>query len=202
MSSLSPTHEDRHDTNPFSVMVVLFLMGMCLSIVGNGRYAHAHQQKEAYSTVRFNLRTGNLEIAHRFYVHDAEHAVGQFLGKRIDLRKNQQAQAQFAKYVSKHFHMRLVTKRGSPPGVLKMRLVGQEVEGKYIWIYQEVVKLSPKGTLQYKSTEAKPHGLEIKMSALQELWDRHTNQVTIEYGIPKYPSIRFTVKDDWRTLYF
>ena len=37
--------------------------------------AVAHQQKIAITTVLFNPRTENIEIMHRFNLHDAEHAV-------------------------------------------------------------------------------------------------------------------------------
>ncbi len=38
-------------------------------------HAAAHQQKIAITTVLFNPRTQNIEIMHRFNLHDAEHAV-------------------------------------------------------------------------------------------------------------------------------
>ncbi|MDG1816469.1 MAG: hypothetical protein P8H22_10245, partial [Glaciecola sp.] len=35
----------------------------------------AHQQKSGLTTVLFNPRTNNIEVMHRVYMHDAEHAV-------------------------------------------------------------------------------------------------------------------------------
>ena len=48
-------------------------------------FVSAHQQKTAFSTVLFNPRSENIEIMHRFRVHDAEHAVKQILGKDADI---------------------------------------------------------------------------------------------------------------------
>jgi hypothetical protein len=39
------------------------------------KLAFAHQQKAAETTVLFNKRSGQLEVSHRFYMHDTEHAV-------------------------------------------------------------------------------------------------------------------------------
>ena len=36
----------------------------------------AHQLKSSVTTVLFNQRTHNIELMHRFYLHDTEHAVG------------------------------------------------------------------------------------------------------------------------------
>ena len=47
--------------------------------------AVAHQQKIAITTVLFNPRTENIEIMHRFNLHDAEHAVKAMFKKTADI---------------------------------------------------------------------------------------------------------------------
>ena len=40
----------------------------------------AHQQKAALTTLRYNPRSNEVEIAHRFALHDAEHAAPEVTG--------------------------------------------------------------------------------------------------------------------------
>ena len=172
--------------------------------------ASAHQQKEAYTTLSFNSRSQSLEIIHRFYVHDAEHALAQFLSKKVDLLNDRHAQAQFGTYVNQHFYLQplgtktstlsMYTKTSTTP--IQTQFIGQEVEGKYIWVYQEVETFTLADTSHNFSEAPKPHGLRIKMNALQELWPRQTNQVSIDIDQPKHPAIRFTSKDNWKIIYF
>ena len=58
-------------------------------------FVSAHQQKTAFSTILFNPRTENIEIMHRFRVHDAEHAVKEILGKNADIIGSKKTQNQF-----------------------------------------------------------------------------------------------------------
>ena len=51
-------------------MRLILLVLCCLSL-----QLSAHEMKSAITKVLFNQRTGNIEVMHRFYVHDAEHAV-------------------------------------------------------------------------------------------------------------------------------
>ena len=48
----------------------------------------AHQQKESVTRVLFNPRTGNIEVMHRFLLHDAEHATRKLFGGDADLLGN------------------------------------------------------------------------------------------------------------------
>lgn len=172
--------------------------------------AVAHQQKEAYTTLSFNARSQSLEIIHRFYIHDAEHALTQFLQIPVDLLTDRSAQAQFGTYVSQHFYLQplgtktstldLQTQTSTTP--ISTQFVGQEIEGKYIWVYQEVNRFTLEDTKHNLPEAPSPYGLRVKMTALQELWPRQTNQVSIDVGQHKHPSIRLTIKDNWRELYF
>ena len=68
----------------------------------------AHQQKESYTTVNFNQRTSNIEVVHRFYLHDAEHAINRMLDTKADIINNKQSQAAFAQYVKQNFGLRVM----------------------------------------------------------------------------------------------
>ena len=111
-------------------------------------FANAHQQKESYSEILVNERSGNLEISHRFYIHDAGHAIGRILAKMQNTNKpklsrdwqnDPVSQQYFADYLSQHFFLRQVVTSDTIQEPLALNLVGFEVEGKYFWIYQEMV---------------------------------------------------------------
>ena len=62
----------------------------------------AHQLKSSVTTVLFNQRTHNIELMHRFYLHDTEHAVGSLFQGKVDIINNKRDQKRFAKYVESH----------------------------------------------------------------------------------------------------
>jgi len=138
----------------------------------------------AITRVLFNQRTGNVEIMHRFYVHDAEHALSQFVGKQIYLEEDRDAQKTFAAYVQAHFSLGL-----GKPEPTDLINVGQEIEGKFIWVYQE-----------FPIPEVVP-SLWFRFDALQEYWPGQLNQINVE-GLGKVRSIRFELQDEWQSLHF
>ncbi|MCW8108942.1 hypothetical protein OPS25_10600 [Alteromonas ponticola] len=133
---------------------------MLLALAG---VAHAHQIKAAISTVLFNPRTENIEIMHRFNLHDAEHAVKTMFDKQSDILKDKQTQLRFAEYAAQRFSL-----RDSDNQSLVLKLVGFEVEGKHFWVYQE--------------TEQPPilKGLSIRHDALRDLWPQQINTINVE----------------------
>lgn len=142
----------------------------------------AHQMKAAITQVLFNARTGNIEIMHRFYVHDAEHALSEILGRQVHLLDDPKAQRQFARYVGGHFAMGFGQAKPA-----ELTFVGQEVDGKFIWVYQEVPIPS-----------AVPQ-LWFSFDALQDHWPEQVNQINVE-GLGPVRSLRFTREDDWLSL--
>lgn len=93
----------------------------------------AHQQKVALTDILFNERTGNLEIAHRISLHDAEHTLHKVSKSTEDLTKSAKARKAFAKYVAGRFELTLDNK-----AKIKLTLVGQEIERGNLWVYQEI----------------------------------------------------------------
>jgi len=122
----------------------------------------AHQQKEAYISVLFNQRTGNMEVSHRFLLHDAEHGLSLIIKDAGDLSTDAATQENFSEYVQKHFEV-----ANSESQTIKLKPIGYEVEGKYFWVYQE--------TAIPDTSE-----LKLKHSALHELWPSQTNHINIE----------------------
>jgi len=122
----------------------------------------AHQQKEAYTTILFNERASTLEVQHRFYLHDAEHALQETSGESIDLTLDEASQQLFFDYLVSHFNLRLEGR------ILKLDPVGYEAQGKYFWVYQET-------SLGFDITS-----LDVAMSALQEVWQSQINHINVE----------------------
>ncbi|MEO0345795.1 MAG: DUF6702 family protein [Pseudomonadota bacterium] len=125
--------------------------------------AVAHQAREAVTRVLFNNRTGNIEVMHRFLVHDAEHAVRDILGADADILGSEATRDQFAAYVSKRFKM-----RDQDDNWLELTPVGHEIEGQFLWVYAE--------TPIPENLEA----LAMSHNALRDIWPDQVNLVTIE----------------------
>ncbi|WJG11353.1 DUF6702 family protein [Aliiglaciecola sp. LCG003] len=134
----------------------------------------AHQQKTAISTILFNPRTDNIEVMHRFNLHDAEHAVKQIFGKGADILDSTETQLQFSEYVAARF-----TLFDADNNNLALKKVGFEVDGKFFWVYQETAQID---NLQ---------GIQVKHDALRDLWSSQTNTVNIE-GMGDIKTLTFT----------
>jgi hypothetical protein len=125
--------------------------------------AHAHQQKIAISTILFNPQSKNIEVMHRFNVHDAEHAVKEIFGKNADIIDSVSTQQQFSDYVNQRFAM-----YNQDGELLPLNLVGHELEGKHFWVYQETAQPS---ALQ---------NLSVRHNALRDLWPSQVNTINVE----------------------
>lgn len=143
---------------------------------------HAHQQKAAITKVLFNKRTGNIEVMHRFYLHDAEHAVREIFEKDADILGDAATQRRFADYVTERFA--LFSGEGKS---LPLSYVGVEIERAFIWVYQETPDA---GDL----TE-----LTIKHNALRDLWPSQINTVNIE-GLPEIKTATFRGSHEFLTV--
>lgn len=125
--------------------------------------APAHEQKAAVTTISANPRTGNVEVIHRFLLHDVEHAARELGWTGTDLLVNPDDQARFAAYVASHFELAL---RGEPP--LALELVGQEAEGRYLWVYQEL------------AGEVDLARLVVSNTVLRKLWPEQHHLVNVK----------------------
>ena len=139
---------------------VTFLAAVLVGALAFASPVSAHQPKSALSTLELNERTGLVEIVHRFWVHDAEHAAEEVTGVAGDLRSDDAAQAAFARYVREHFA--LADAERTP---LALEDVGVEVDGPYVWVYQEL------------PGEALDRIAWLRFDALQELWRDQVNQL-------------------------
>ena len=143
----------------------------------------AHQQKEAYISLLFNDRTGNMEVSHRFLLHDAEHSLGLLLNNAGDLNTDKATQEKFFEYIQQHFKVTSADDQN-----IELTPIGYEVEGKYFWVYQE-------------SSIPDTDSLKLKHSALHELWPSQTNHINIEKdGWVKSVRLQKIDNDRWHSI--
>ncbi len=126
--------------------------------------AWAHQQKEAITRVLFNPRTNNIEVMHRFLLHDVEHAVKALREGNADILDSKSDREFFSSYVHQRFSITDQAGR-----VLRLRPVGQEIEGRFLWVYAETA--IPEGTITL---------LTLRHDALRDIWPQQLNLVNVE----------------------
>ena len=139
----------------------------------------AHQLKSSVTTVLFNQRTHNIELMHRFYLHDTEHAIGSLFQGKVDIINNKRDQKRFAKYVESHVALQTLT--GEP---LTLNYVGAQVDGKFFWVYQEA------------TIPDEIEGVKMSNGALRDLWPAQVNMVNVE-GRGKVKTLNFSQDDTW-----
>lgn len=154
----------------------------------------AHKMKTAFTIILFNERTDNLEVVHRFYLHDAEEAVWEIFdgdnnkdsstesSKKADIIGDEITQQNFSEYVINHFALKDQFNKTIP-----LSTVGFHNDGGYFWVYQE--------------TKAPKHlsKLHIKQNALMDIWSQQYNVVNIE-GLDKVYTLNFSSSDDWLSI--
>lgn len=151
----------------------LFIITLILGLLFAAPFSFAHQQKSAISTVSFNPKTHNVEITHRFRIHDAEHAVKQIFGKNADIIASKKTQTQFSNYVNEHFAMYASDKP------LQLTQIGFESDGQFFWVYQE--------TTEPPVLE----NLTIRHNALRDIWPSQVNTINVE-GKGKLQTMTFS----------
>ena len=100
--------------------------------------ASGHRMHAALSTLEENPRTRSVEITHRLFIHDVEQALKDLYGPEIDFSENQSINTVLHKYVSQNFAVFLPD--GTP---LSLQWVGAEIDGDFLWVYQEAPFFSP-----------------------------------------------------------
>ncbi|VUD52969.1 hypothetical protein TDB9533_01740 [Thalassocella blandensis] len=183
------------------LIVLVLVVTMAGAALGTSDRAWAHQQQEALTTILFNQRSGNIDVMHRFYIHDAEHVVSKIDAKKnADIIANGESQKAFGQYVAKHFALQVLLPEGKNLA-LDLRYVGQEVEGKFLWVYQQIA--IPSVLVVDKNTALKPElfpQLAMRHSSLQEFWPEQRNVVNIEF-MQQVKTLIFRKDDEWQSAF-
>lgn len=164
---------------PKGLSFFLSVFVLLVASIGNTSAVLAHQQKAAETTVLFNKNSGQLEVMHRFYLHDTEHAVQKLFDKNADILKLEKTKKQFAEYVAKQFLLHTLTDHKLP-----LTDIGYEVDGKFFWVYQET------------RIPENLRGVKLYNGALRDLWPTQINMVNIE-GKGKVKTLYFSENKDW-----
>lgn len=125
--------------------------------------ALGHQLKAAISTVLFNERTQRVEVMHRFYSHDAEHALKRLRDADVDIVDSEDDQLHFGVYVHERFEL------VGDGTALPLTLRGVELDGDFLWVYQAAPMPDPL-----------PASLTIAHGALRDVWPEQVNTVNVE----------------------
>ena len=144
--------------------VLLLLSFLCSLVPG---ISWAHQQKTAVTRILFNSSTGNIEVMHRFFIHDAEHAAGVVFGESQNLMESALSRELFSNYVINRFAVAIEDSFGESVD-LHLDYVGEEVDGQFIWVYQE--------TQQRQDVAA----MSVVNLALRDVWPDQANLVNVE----------------------
>ncbi|MCB1665407.1 MAG: hypothetical protein KDI28_06475 [Pseudomonadales bacterium] len=161
----------------------LTLLTLMLLMTGSTS-AFAHQKKEAITEILFNTRSGNLEVMHRYLMHDAEHAVRVLVDPDADIIASEEARQAFAQYATERFAL-----LGDDGDTLKLQFVGQEVDGVFLWVYQEM------------PLPTELHTLGVIDNVLRELWPEQNNLVNIERD-GNIQSLNFNGNTEWLSVNF
>ncbi|MBE0370245.1 DUF6702 family protein [Pseudoalteromonas aurantia] len=144
----------------------------------------AHQLKSAKTTVHINRVNGHVEVLHRYYVHDVEHAAEVLFGTNTDIFTNMEAQKRFADYVSEHVHFKVA-------GGKRLSLVnlGTHIDGPFFIVYQET------------QSSGKHAIVSMQNRVLQDIWPEQINMVYFEEK-NSIRSLHFDKGDDWLPIIF
>ena len=148
---------------PRTALLTLLVLLCCLvpSLVT------AHEQKTAVTRILFNDSTGNIEVMHRFFIHDAEHAAGVVFGEAQNLMESADSRKFFSNYVINRFAI-AAEDSGGETTQLNLEYVGEEIEGQFLWVYQEAKQL--------KDLSA----LAVVHVVLRDIWPDQANLVNVE----------------------
>ncbi len=129
--------------------------------------AMAHEQKTAVTRIFFNPATNNIEVMHRFLVHDAEHAAQQIFGAGQSLLESDQSRELFSSYVMNRFSMEAELSDGES-NLLTLDYIGSEIDGQFIWVYQETPIIEGIS------------GFGLVHMALRDVWPDQSNLINVD----------------------
>jgi hypothetical protein len=123
----------------------------------------AHRAPGSLSTIDWNEATGRTEIIHRLHSHDAELGVGEVLRLPQLSVQTIEGRAHIALYAEERFGIE------AESGALPLELVGAELAGDYLLVYQEWP-----GRL--------PARIRLRNDLLRDVFPEQVNQLNINDG--------------------
>jgi hypothetical protein len=129
--------------------------------------AFGHEEKAALVRVVFNPATEKLEVIHRYFLHDAEHAARQLFNESIDMIESVDDRELFANYVRNRFSISKLNEAGEETA-LALNYTSQETDRRFLWVYQEI------------SIPQDTTALMIFNTVLQDVWPDQANLINVE----------------------
>ncbi len=155
---------------------------LAFALMGMVSSAMAHRAPGSLTTIKWNEASGRTEIIHQLHIHDAESGVGTSLNITDLSVEDAEGRAHIAIYVEEHFHIKMGEKE------LQLELIGAELSGNFILIYQEFPDRLTENIL-------------VHDSILRDMFPTQTNQVNIEDGDKVY-SLIFSKDAGWLNYEF
>lgn len=144
--------------------------------------ASAHRMPGSLSTMKVNPNSGAIEVIHRLHNHDAELGVMTVLNDRSISLEQLVGRARLALYVEERFLVADI-RDGTIGAPLELELVGAELDGEFILVYQEL-----KGEL--------PAEIAVRNDILRDVFPDQVNHVNIAVG-REVRSLTFREDDEW-----
>ena len=125
---------------------------------------HADAHKLAFSTTDLSWRVdrGTLEVVHAVHLDDAMVLLARLGDPRGEM--DPATQARLLLYAERHFGL---SREGEP---LVLEPVGAQIDGDYLWVYQEYTADQP------------PDRLSVRCTLLHELFAEQQNQINLRVG--------------------
>lgn len=167
------------DLRPTSIAWLLLLAGLTVA-----NTASAHRMPGSLSTIKKNPNTGSIEVIHRLHNHDAELGLITILNDRSISLEQLVGRARLALYVEERFLLAAI-EDGSIGAPLVLELIGAELDGEFILVYQEV-----KGVL--------PVEITVRNDILRDVFPDQVNHVNIAVD-GEVRSLTFQEDDEWHS---
>jgi hypothetical protein len=147
--------------------------------------AQADRQPLGLTTIKRSPTSGAVEIIHRLHNHDAELGLNLVLGERVASLDTLEGRARFALYVESRFTVATAgdDSVGAP---LALELIGAELDGQDILVYQEFA-----GEF--------PAAVAIRNEVLRDVFPEQVNLVNVAVD-GEIRSLTFRDDDDWLTI--
>ncbi|MFV3074375.1 DUF6702 family protein [Niveispirillum fermenti] len=135
------------------------------STIGTASPGLAHRAKSVLTLVRWNAGAGLLEVDHALHAHDGEMALNRIVKVATPDLSQVRDQARLALYTEARFTL-------TPPDAasLTLRLIGAELAGDDLHVYQDV------------SLPAPPARLRVRNTILRDVFRTQVNQVNFDMG--------------------
>jgi len=145
----------------------------------------AHRAHISLTTVEWNARARSLELIHRVHLHDAQRVLDELAPTRDLALADLEGRARFALYVESSFDLW----PGDEEAELPLTLVGAEIEGDHILVFQEIELPEP------------PPALRVRCVLLRDLFDDQVNHVNLTVG-EGTRTLRFSGEDETKSVRF